>query len=84
MQITTELDSQHWERLQALKQSLQKESAELIALAIDELFLKNVGEKTEGQSAYQLMQQSGFIGCMEGDGSFSENYKSYLDWNDKV
>ncbi|ASF45664.1 hypothetical protein [Methylovulum psychrotolerans] len=83
MQITTELDSQHWEKLQALKQSLQKESAELIALAIDELFVKNVGV-TEGKNAYQLMQQSGFIGCMEGDGSFSENYKSYLDWSDKV
>ncbi|MDD5273755.1 MAG: hypothetical protein PHU14_13680 [Methylovulum sp.] len=84
MQIITELDSQHWAKLQALEKSLQKESAELIALAIDELFVKNVGVTEEGQGTYQLMQQSGFIGCMEGDGTLSENYKSYLDWSDKV
>jgi hypothetical protein len=32
----------------------------------------------QGQIAYRLMQQSGFIGCMEGDSLFSENYKSFL------
>ncbi|POZ53894.1 type II toxin-antitoxin system HicB family antitoxin [Methylovulum psychrotolerans] len=39
---------------------------------------KQVLLETEGQTAYRLMQQSGFIGCMEGDGLFSENYKSFL------
>jgi len=77
MLVITELDSLHWAKLQALEQSLQKDSAEVIALAIDELFLKVTGI-TEGQIAYRLMQQSGFIGCMEGDGLFSENYKSSL------
>lgn len=36
------------------------------------------------ERAYQLMQQSGFIGSFEDDGDLSENYKNYLDWSHKV
>lgn len=83
MQITAELDNQHWAKLRALEKSLQKDRSELIALAIDEIFDKS-SDANEAQNAYQLMQQSGFIGCMEGDGDFSENYKNDLDWSHKV
>lgn len=83
MQITAELDSQHLEKLQALEKSLKKSTSELIAFAIDEVFSKNRA-KTEGQSAYQLMQQSGFIGCAENNENLSENYKDCLDWSHKI
>ncbi len=83
MQITAELDSQHIEKLHTLEKSLKKSTSELIAIAIDEIFSKNVA-KTEGQTAYQLMQQSGFIGCVENDENLSENYKDYLDWSHKI
>lgn len=83
MQITAELDNQHLEKLQMLEKTLKKNTSELIALALDEFFLKNL-EKTEGQNAYQLMQQSGFIGCVENDENLSENYKDYLDWSHKI
>ena len=83
MQITAELDSQHLEKLHTLEKTLKKNTSELIAFAIDEIFTKNVA-KTEGQMAYQLMQQSGFIGCVENDENLSENYKDYLDWNHKI
>ena len=39
---------------------------------------------TEGQKAYQIMQESGFIGYLESDKNLSENYKDYLDWSHKV
>ena len=83
MQITAELDNQHLEKLQTLEKSLKKTTSELIALAIDEIFTKNA-TKTEGQTAYQLMQQSGFIGCVELNENLSENYKDYLDWSHKL
>lgn len=83
MQITAELDNQHLEKLQTLEKSLKKTTSELISFAIDEIFTKNT-TKTEGQTAYQLMQQSGFIGCVELNENLSENYKDILDWNHKL
>ncbi|PPD29465.1 MAG: hypothetical protein CTY19_17375 [Methylomonas sp.] len=83
MQITAELDTQHLDKLQMLEKSLKKTTSELIAFAIDEVFIKNA-ENSEGQNAYQLMQQSGFIGSLEDDGNLSENYKDYLDWSHKT
>ncbi|MCF7964677.1 MAG: hypothetical protein QX199_12820 [Methylococcaceae bacterium] len=83
MQITAELDNQHIEKLHALEKTLKKNTSELISFAIDEVFTKNLAA-TEGQNAYQLMQQSGFIGCVELDENLSENYKDKLDWSHKI
>jgi len=90
MQITAELDAQHLEKLHELELLLRKTPSELITLAIDVVTKSekplnpNEPELNEGQRAYQLMQQSGFIGSFEDDGDLSENYKAYLDWSDKV
>ena len=83
MQITAELDNQHIEKLQALEKTLKKNTSELISFAIDEIFTTNVA-KSEGSNAYQLMLQSGFIGCVEMDENLSENYKDTLDWSHKL
>jgi hypothetical protein len=83
MQITTELDSLRFEKLQSLEQTLKKTKSELIALAIDEVFAKTAA-KTAGKSAYELMLQSGFIGSFEGDANKSMDYKAELDWSGKV
>ena len=86
MQITADLDTQHLEKLKELELLLRKTPSELITLAIDEIYkLRKVfeSELNEGQQAYQLMQQSGFIGSFEDNGDLSENYKSYLDWSHK-
>ena len=86
MQITAELDSQHLEKLHELEQSLRKTTSELITLAIDEIYKlrKAPAELNEGQRAYQLMQQSGFIGGFSDDENLSETYKEHLDWSHKV
>lgn len=85
MQITAELDDQHLEKLQALEKTLRKNTSELISLAIDEIYQRQASSlETEGQKAYQIMQQAGFIGSMAGDGNLSENYKDVLDWSDKT
>ena len=41
MQIITELDRQHIEKLQTLEKILKKNTSELISFAIDEIFTKN-------------------------------------------
>jgi hypothetical protein len=87
MQITAELDAQHLEKLHELEVLLRKTPSELITLAIDEIYkIRKVfeSELDEGQRAYQLMQQSGFIGSFEDDGNLSENYKAHLDWSHKI
>ncbi|MCK9606727.1 MAG: hypothetical protein M0R33_09815 [Methylomonas sp.] len=85
MQITAELDNQHLEKLHELEKTLRKNTSELISLAIDEIYQRQVNpELSEGQKAYQIMQQTGFIGSMAGDGNLSENYKNLLDWSDKA
>jgi hypothetical protein len=78
MQVITELDYQHLKKLQILEQTLKKSVSELIALAVDEIYTK-IAPKTEEQIAYELMQQSGFIGCMDDDENLSENYKKLLE-----
>jgi hypothetical protein len=83
MQITLELDNQHIEKLHALENQLKINASELFAFAIDELFNENK-TPNEGQTAYQLMLQSGFIGCVEIDENLSENYKNSLDWGHKL
>jgi hypothetical protein len=83
MQITAELDSQHLEKLQTLEKQLQQNTSEFIAWAIDKIYQEK-NSPTEGQSAYQLMQQSGFIGCVELNENLSENYKEHLDWSHKL
>ena len=80
MQIIAEIDTKHLDKLHELEKSLRKNTSELISLAIDEIYNKQKStERTEGQKAYQIMQQSGFIGSIEGDGNLSENYKEQLD-----
>ncbi|MDP3878319.1 MAG: hypothetical protein Q8Q50_15185 [Methylobacter sp.] len=83
MQITLELDNQHIEKLHALENQLKINASELVAVAIDKIFNENK-MPNEGQAAYQLMLQSGFIGCVELDENLSENYKDYLDWSHKL
>ena len=85
MQITAELDNLHLEKLKKLEKSFQKSTSELISFAIDEVYGKQLPvDLNEGQKAYQIMQESGFIGSIEGDGDLSETYKEHLDWHHKL
>ena len=83
MQITAELDSQHLEKLHTLEKSLKKNTSELIAFAIDEIYkTKNI--PSEGERVLAILQKTGYLGSMPDVSDLSENYKDYLDWGDKV
>lgn len=83
MQITAELDSQHLERLQSLERTLNKNTSELIAFAIDEIY-KEKQLPTEGEKVLAILQKTGFLGSMPDITDLSENYKNHLDWSEKV
>ena len=83
MQITAELDSQHLEKLHTLEKSLNKNTSELIAFAIDEIY--NIKQTpTEGERVLAILQKTGYLGSMPDVADLSENYKDYLDWGDKI
>lgn len=83
MQITAELDSQHLEKLQTLEKTLKKNTSELIAFAIDEIY-KTKKLPTEGEKVLAILQKTGFLGSMPDVADLSENYKNHLDWTDKI
>ncbi len=79
MHIEAELDEIHAERLLHLQQKLQKPMVEVVAEAIDALndaILKR--HETHGERILRIMEEEGLIGCMEGDGNLSVDYKKHL------
>ena len=39
-------------------------------------------QQTEGEKMLQILETHGLLGCMEGDGNLSENYKQHLWGNE--
>ena len=71
------------EKLHKLEKTLKKNTSELIALAIDEIYnIKQI--PTEGERVLAILQKKGYLGSMPDVADLSENYKDYLDWGDKV
>lgn len=79
MHIEVELDEIHSERLMRLQQRLNKPlteiAAEILARAVDETI---VPPETEGSKILKIMEKHGILGCMEGDGTLSVDYKKHL------
>jgi hypothetical protein len=79
MHIEVELDEIHSERLMRLQQRLNKPiteiAAEILAKAVDETI---VSHETEGSKILKIMEKHGILGCMEGDGTLSVDYKKHL------
>lgn len=79
MHIEVELDEIHTERLMILQQRLNKPlkeiAAEFLARAVDETIAPH---ETEGSKVLKIMEKHGILGCMEGDGTLSVDYKKHL------
>jgi hypothetical protein len=79
MRIEAELDDIHAERLLQLQRRLNKPLAEVVAdmlaQALDEA---PEPPETEGQKLLRILEEHGLLGCMEGDGNLSVEYKKHL------
>lgn len=79
MHIETELDDIHAARLL----ELQKHSDQPLAEIVAQLLTKALDEtppplETEGGKVLRILEQHGLLGCMEGDGQLSVDYKNHL------
>ncbi len=79
MHIETELDDIHSTRLLELQKtsnkSLSEIGTEILTKALDETAQ---APETEGGKVLRILEQHGLLGCMEGDGQLSVDYKKHL------
>ena len=81
MYIEVELDDQHYEKLRILQQATGRDAGAVLQRAIDELFARE--QTAIGADALRILRKNGFVGCLHGDGSLSQDYKKELDWGHK-
>jgi len=77
MQITTDLDSSHYNKLKTLQTQLNQDVQTLLQLAIDDLYERHQlnPPMTEGQKSLAILRKNGFIGCLQDDGNLPQDYK---------
>ncbi len=84
MHIEAELDDFHAERLLELHKRMNKPLpdvvAEIIARALDE---QEAPPESDGTKVLRILESHGLLGCMEGDGQLSVEYKKHLWGRDK-
>ena len=79
MLLNIQLDEQHSKKLHYLQNHLDVKLEILIQQGIDLLI-----EKQKKPTALNILQETGFIGCMTGDGLLSENYKDEINLDYKL
>lgn len=83
MHIELELDDKLAERLLCQRKNIDKQLPEIITDILTKALESSPVEKaTEGQKVLRILEQHQLIGCMEGDGHLSVDYKNHL-WSDK-
>jgi predicted metal-dependent hydrolase len=76
-QITTQFDPETTNKLTYIQQQTNKELSDIISTAIDEYYLKL--KQNHKKSPFELLNESGFIGCCSVESDLSVNYKEVLE-----
>jgi len=79
MHIETELNDIHALRLLELQKTSNKSLSEIVT----GILTKSLDEttqmpETEGSKVLRILEQHGLLGCMEGSGQLSVDYKKHL------
>ncbi len=82
MQIRTELDDQHYLKLQQLQNLLDKDINQLLSAAIDHLY--NQHNVAAGSEVLTILNKNGFVGCLQDAPDLSQQYKERLGWDHKL
>ena len=63
--------------MKTLKTQLNQDVQTLLQLAIDNLYERHqlTPPMTEGRKSLAILRKNGFIGCLQGDGNLSQDYK---------
>lgn len=83
MHIETEIDDIDAERLLAWQRRTSRPLPELVADLLKQALAETSppppkASETDGQRIYRLFDEAGLIGCGEGDGRLSTDYKQRL------
>lgn len=83
MHIEAELDDVHAERLLELQQRLQKPLSEVVTdILTKAIDARIAAPENEGQKMLNIFAEEGLIGCLNGDGNLSVDYKQHLWGNE--
>ncbi|WP_020562413.1 hypothetical protein [Methylosarcina fibrata] len=83
MHIELELDDQLAQSLLHQQQNTHRSLADVITDILTQA-VENAKPpaESEGEKALRILEQHQLLGCMEGDGNLSVDYKNHL-WNDR-
>jgi len=81
MRINARLNDEYQEKLRLLQAQTGKSASEVVRDALELYYEARCQHK---QNKVLILKQTGFIGVAEGHVDLSENYKSLLDWSDKI
>jgi predicted metal-dependent hydrolase len=75
-QITTQIDRETTDKLTYIQQQTNQELPEILSAAIKDYHQKLKQKKQK--TPFQLLEESGFIGCCSVESDLSVNYKQVL------
>ena len=75
-QITTQIDHETTDKLTYIQQQTNQQLPEILRAAINDYYQKLKQKKQK--TPFQLLEESGFIGCCSVESVLSVNYKQVL------
>jgi predicted metal-dependent hydrolase len=75
-QITTQIDLETTDKLEYIQQQTKQELSDILRAAIDDYYQKLRQRKKK--TPFELLEESGFIGCCSVESDLSVSYKEVL------
>lgn len=75
-QITTQIDLETTDKLEYIQQQTKQELSDILRAAIDDYYQKL--RQGKRKTPFELLEESGFIGCCSVESDLSVNYKEVL------
>ena len=80
MELHIQLDDEHSGKITHLHQKFNIQFDTLVQQGIDLLYER----QNKPSATFEIMQETGFIGCLAGHGALSENYKEEISLDEKL
>jgi predicted metal-dependent hydrolase len=75
-QITTQIDIETTDKLAYIQQQTNQELPDILRAAINDYYQKL--KQTKQKTSFELLEESGFIGCCSVESDLSVDYKEVL------
>ncbi|MCY7332282.1 MAG: CopG family transcriptional regulator [Pseudanabaena sp. CAN_BIN31] len=75
-ELNTKIDRETTDKLTYIQQQTKQELSDILRAAIADYYQKLM--QTKKKTAFELLEESGFIGCCSVESDLSVNYKNVL------